>query len=121
MNNHLHPLFQSILAPMMPPPSPAADQEVLWDFDWEHNDEQYQVVVYGYAPGIPADLSGPPEQCDPGDPSEIDWAILDEHGREVQLNLSYADECAIVERIDEHFREQAEAEEARRHDYDDDC
>jgi len=68
--------------------------------------------VLTYNPGTPAQTSGPPEMCDPGDPEEFEFEILDCRGRRaawLDCYLSPAVEQQLLEEA--HVMRQAEAYE----------
>jgi hypothetical protein len=128
MNNHLHPLFAAILAPITPPaepaeraPKPDSIHEFDYEFVLEGEDRYCQVVVYDYRGGEPAQTWGPPERCYPGEPEEMNWSLFDEQDKEIPFDtIPSKIRDRIEERISEYFREQAEAEEARFLDHDGD-
>jgi hypothetical protein len=104
MNNHLHPLFAAILAPIAPPARPAPQRKPLLELEYPHEGDYLSVLVYDYSPGTPARISGPPELCDPGDAPEIDWCFLNEDGEELSPDTLPAPVASDIEdRICERF------------------
>ena len=69
-------------------------------FDTTVNGIPCQVKVTHYLPGIPATVSGPPEDCHEGDSGEFDFELLDRRGRlATWLDRYVTDE--VAERIAE--------------------
>jgi hypothetical protein len=77
--------------------------DYLCDIDASLAGEPCILRVFDYDYGTPADLSGPPEECDPGDPPEAAWQILTPDGKPWPSELTLAQEEALFERVMQHM------------------
>ena len=77
-----------------------------------------QCSVLAFDPGTPARTSGPPELCDPGDPGEFEFEILDRRGRRAAWLDRYLNDATVAMlEEDAHVMRKAEEREAY-YDYD---
>lgn len=63
------------------------------------------INVTHYYTGAEAKLYGEPEDCAPEEPEEIEYSLLDESGREIELAMSVSDEARVEDLIRESFDE----------------
>jgi hypothetical protein len=69
--------------------------------------DDWTIVVHEYRPAIPGRTYGPPEDCYPEDPAELDYTVFNENGDTVNLSNYMID--LVEDVILEHFKAEAEA------------
>lgn len=88
-----------------------------WDYTVEIDDVEYLARVTYYYRGAPGRTSGPPENCYPPEPPELDWELLNLDGTPAPDTVLVGQrEDEITEQLLEWLQEEQEDANDLAHD-----